>query len=45
MAMLCLGYEGEANDLPAELKTRELAERKRKPVGEVFFDGIWGEPV
>ena len=45
MAMLCVGYEGDANDLPDELKTRELAERKRKPLGDLFFAGTWGEAI
>jgi nitroreductase len=45
MAMLCVGYEGDANNLPDELKTRELAERKRKPLGELFFSETWGKPV
>ncbi len=45
MAMISVGYEGDANDLPDELKTRELAARKRKPLGEIFFAGAWGKPV
>jgi len=45
MAMISVGYQGDANDLPDELKTRELAERKRKPLGELFFDGSWDKPV
>ncbi len=45
MAMLAVGYEGDANNLPDELKTRELAERKRKPLGELFFEGAWGKPI
>ena len=45
MAMLAIGYEGDANDLPDELKTRELVARKRKPLGELFFTGSWGKPV
>lgn len=45
MAMLAVGYEGDANNLPDELKMRELAERKRKPLGELFFDSAWGTPV
>ncbi len=45
MAMLAIGYEGDANDLPEELKKRELAARKRKPLGELFFTGTWGKPV
>jgi nitroreductase len=45
MAMIAIGYEGDANNLPDELKTRELAERKRKALGELFFDGVWNKPV
>ena len=45
MAMLAVGYEGDANQLPEELKQRELAERKRKPLGELFFEGAWDKPV
>ena len=45
MAMLAVGYEGDANNLPDELKTRELAERKRKPLGELFFTNTWGKPL
>ena len=45
MAMLAVGYEGDANELPEELKTRELAARKRKPLGDVFFTGTWGKSV
>ena len=45
MAMLAIGYEGDANDLPEELKARELAARKRKPLGDLFFAGTWGKPV
>ena len=45
MAMLAVGYEGDASNLPDELKARELAERKRKPLGELFFDSAWGTPV
>ena len=45
MAMLAVGYEGDANDLPDEQKTRELAARKRKPLGELFFTNTWGKPV
>ena len=41
MAMLAIGYEGDANNLPDDLKARELAERKRKPLGELFFNGSW----
>jgi nitroreductase len=45
MAMIVVGYAGDPNQLPEELKQRELAERKRKPLGELFFSGTWGKPV
>jgi nitroreductase len=45
MAMLSVGYEGDANQLPEDLKARELAERKRKPLGELFFNGTWGSSI
>jgi nitroreductase len=45
MAMLAVGYEGDANNLPDELKVRELGERKRKPLGELFFNGVWNKPI
>ena len=45
MAMLAVGYEGDANDLPDDLKTRELAARKRKSLGELFFSGVWGNSI
>jgi hypothetical protein len=43
--MIAVGYAGDPNQLPEELKQRELAERKRKALGELFFDGTWGKPV
>lgn len=45
MAMISVGYQGDANDLPDDLKAREHAERKRKPLGELFFDGVWDKPI
>ena len=45
MAMLAVGFEGDANQLPNELKARELAPRKRKALGELFFNGVWNSPI
>lgn len=45
MAMITIGYQGDANNLPDELKARELAARKRKPLGELFFSETWGKPI
>ena len=45
MAMIAIGFEGDANLLPEDLKTREMATRKRKPMGDLFFAGDWNKPV
>jgi nitroreductase len=45
MAMLAIGYIGEADNLPEELKARELADRQRKPLGELFFNGVWNKAI
>ena len=45
MAMLAVGYEGDANSLPEALKERELAPRKLKDLGELFFNGVWDTPI
>ena len=45
MVMLSVGYEGDANSLPDELKQRELVPRSRRELGELFFNGAWAKPV
>jgi len=45
MAMVAVGYQADVNELPADLKEREMAERQRKPLGELFFSGVWGKSV
>jgi nitroreductase len=45
MAMLCVGYPTDIATVTGEALTREMAERKRKPLGELFFTGTWGKPV
>lgn len=45
ISMLAVGYEGNPNNLPDDLKARELAERKRKPIGELFFKSVWGKSI
>jgi nitroreductase len=44
MAMIALGYPGKIEDLPDELRKREMAPRTRKPIEEWAFAGKWGEP-
>jgi nitroreductase len=40
---LAIGYLGEVDDLPENLRPRDLSERKRKPLQEFVFGGAWGE--
>ena len=44
MAMIAVGYQGAPDMLDDELKQQELAARERRPLGERFFEGAWGEP-
>ena len=39
-----IGYPGEPNDLPEDLRDRELAERSRKELTEFVFEGAWEKP-
>jgi nitroreductase len=45
MAMLSVGYPADIATVTGEALTREMAERKRKPLGELFFTGTWGKTV
>ena len=45
MAMLCVGYPADIATVTGEALTREMAERKRKALGELFFTETWGRPV
>ena len=44
MSLIAVGYQGEPEVLPEDVKAKELAPRKRKPIGECFFAGGWGKP-
>ncbi len=41
MTMIALGYPGNPDDLPENLRERELAPRSRKPLSEFLFEGTW----
>lgn len=41
VAMGALGYIGDPDTLPEQLRERELAPRKRKPLGDLVFRGKW----
>ena len=41
MAMIALGYPGEADQLPEALAERERAPRQRKALGSIVFGPGW----
>ena len=45
VAMFAVGYLGDPNTLSDELKSRELAPRTRKRIGEFVFKGKWGQAL
>jgi nitroreductase len=40
---VALGYPGEPDTLPEDLRKRELAGRERKRLGKFVFQGTWGQ--
>lgn len=44
IAMIAIGYpyRGDVNDLPEEMRAKELTSRSRKAIGEIAFAGDWG---
>jgi nitroreductase len=40
---LAIGYPGDPDNLPPEIKQRDQARRGRKPLGEFLFTGKWGQ--
>jgi nitroreductase len=42
VAAIAIGYAGDPDSLPQPLRDRELAPRKRKPLGEFVMAGAWG---
>ncbi len=45
MAMVSIGYPADIATVTGEALTREMTERKRKALGELFFAGAWGKPI
>jgi len=45
MAMMAVGYQLPLDAIPEDRKDRELAPRRRDPLGEHFYNGTWGEPL
>ncbi len=44
LAVMAIGYYGDSDALPQELKERETASRERKELKELVFSGKFGEP-
>jgi nitroreductase len=46
LAMIAIGYpyRGRLDQLDEKTRERETAARERKPIGEIAFNGAWGEP-
>src|SRR2546423_976989 len=45
LAVIALGYPGDHEALPKDLREREVALRSRKAQREFVFAGRWGEPL
>lgn len=45
MAMISVGFPADISSLTGEALARETAERNRKPLSELFFNGSWGKPI
>ena len=45
MTLIAMGYFGDVETLPDELRERELAPRTRKPLAEFVFHKAWGHPL
>jgi nitroreductase len=45
LTLLAVGYYGDADTLPDELRQREYAPRARKSLSDFVFEGAWGHPL
>lgn len=45
MAMISVGYAADIATISGEALARETAERKRKPLQDLFFNGSWGKSL
>ncbi len=44
VAGIAIGYPGDADSLPEQLRAQEHGPRQRKPLESFVFDGDWGKP-
>ncbi len=45
VAMIAIGEQASPDVLEESYRKLELANRKRRPLGEQFFDGRWNKPI
>ncbi|KAA2262459.1 nitroreductase [Solihabitans fulvus] len=45
VVVVAIGTVGDVEDLPEDLRGREVAGRLRRPLGELVFTGEWGTPA
>ena len=45
LAMMAIGYPGDPESLPEDLRAKDLAPRQRKPLREFVFGGKFGRPA
>jgi nitroreductase len=45
MSMMAVGYQFAKDQIPEDMLEREMSERKRKPLNDLFFAGCWGETI
>jgi hypothetical protein len=45
MTVIAIGYPGNLDDLPNDLRERELLPRTRKTVNEIAFQERWNWPL
>ena len=44
MALMAIGYQLPEGALAPEIRERELQPRMRRPLTDIFFDGVWNMP-
>ena len=45
VTMIAIGYPGDPDSLPEDLRAKDLAPRQRKPIREFVFGGKFGQPA
>lgn len=45
MAMIAVGHPGDPGSLSDDQRKNELGERRRRPLGEIAFEGSWENPL